>query len=196
MAKDRRAEILAAARELTAASGIAAVTVRSVAARAGIGASTLRYYFPTQRELHVALAAAAFDDQLDDLRIADTRLDPAARLTECLAQFLPDRDDRIPQLEAWIALYHPFGEATDQRRALLGGLSRRALERVDGWLAILESEGVLRPGTRRRHVATAFVAVDGVSLGLLSGVAISTVEEGVEVLRAVIEHVIVASSQS
>ena len=42
-------QILEAARSVIAESGVAALSVRTVAARAGIGASTLRYHFPTLR---------------------------------------------------------------------------------------------------------------------------------------------------
>ena len=51
----RREEIVLAAADLAAERGLSAVTVRAVAARAGIGASTLRHYFPTQSELYHAM---------------------------------------------------------------------------------------------------------------------------------------------
>ncbi|QTV79795.1 TetR/AcrR family transcriptional regulator [Microbacterium sp. NIBRBAC000506063] len=86
---DRRKQILAAARELAATGGLAAVSVRSVATRAGIGASTLRHYFPTQQELHDAVLGATFDANLRDLRIAETAVSAEDRLVECLWQFLP-----------------------------------------------------------------------------------------------------------
>ncbi|QBI18465.1 TetR/AcrR family transcriptional regulator [Egibacter rhizosphaerae] len=195
MSTERRAEILRAAREIAMRGGLAAISVRSVAAEAGIGASTLRHYFPTQRELHDAVAAALMDEQLDDLRIADAGLDPAARLTECLAQFLPQSDERIHDLDRWLALHHAVrkGEADP---APLAAMSARAAERIDAWLETLAEEGVLRDAPRQRHLATVLAVVDGVCLGLLTGTSLATVADALEVVDATVRHTVVASGRA
>jgi AcrR family transcriptional regulator len=192
MGGNRRAEILRAARGIAARDGLAAVSVRSVAAEADIGASTLRYYFPTQRELHDAVAAASLDEQLDDLRIADAELDPATRLTECLAQFLPPSNERIHELDSWLALHHAVRRG-DADAAPLAAMSARAAARVDGWLGMLAEEGMLRDAPRRQHLATVLAVVDGVCLGLLTGTTLQTVADALEVVDATVRHTIVTS---
>lgn len=54
---ERRAEIVSAAWDLIAADGIHGATVRHVARRAGVAAGSVRYVFPTQDELLLAVVA-------------------------------------------------------------------------------------------------------------------------------------------
>lgn len=76
-----------------AKGGFTAASVRAVAARAGIGASTMRYWFPSQEALSTAIAQSALTLELRDERITDQPLPPAERLAEFLMQFLPVDED-------------------------------------------------------------------------------------------------------
>ncbi|MGW9405860.1 TetR family transcriptional regulator [Arthrobacter sp. NPDC055585] len=84
---------LHAAEALVAKGGFTAASVRAVAARAGIGASTMRYWFPSQEALSTAIAQSALTLELRDERITDQPLPPAERLAEFLMQFLPVDED-------------------------------------------------------------------------------------------------------
>lgn len=55
-----RSRALAAASALVTEQGAEAVSVRTIAARAGVGASSLYYYFPTKEELLLQIALAGF----------------------------------------------------------------------------------------------------------------------------------------
>lgn len=161
----RREHIVAAAREVAAEQGMAALSVRTVAARAGVGASTLRYYFPAQRDLYDAVTDALFDAGLGDLRIRDSRIPASDRLVECLRQFLTPADG----LEQWAATVAAVAgpDSTPERRELWMSAVRRAHERVRVWLEILAGEGALSGGDPVRHARQLLLGIDGAALWLL-----------------------------
>lgn len=190
---DRHQQILDAAREVVAEEGVEALSVRNVAAKAAIGASTLRWYFPTQRDLYDEVVGQTFHAQLDDLRIADNTVPPSRRLTECMQQFLPADDSRIPELFGWFAGYSAAlgPDHTEQTAQLLATLSRASYERVGQWLARLESEGVLRHTDLQRHAVTLLALIDGLCLELLTPESSLTVTDARAVLAEVISGVVV-----
>ena len=60
----RHDAILAAAREIAAADGMAAVQIAPVAERAGIATGTVYRYFPSKTELVAALVAALAEREM------------------------------------------------------------------------------------------------------------------------------------
>src|SRR5699024_3225475 len=97
----KRGDIIAAAVRLAERSdpGQANLSVRAVAAEAGVDASTLRHYFPTQSGLHEAVALRSIDTVISDSSITDSSIDPGQRLVQCRAQFLPTHERREFRLE-------------------------------------------------------------------------------------------------
>ncbi|NED96680.1 TetR/AcrR family transcriptional regulator [Phytoactinopolyspora alkaliphila] len=192
---DRREQIVDAAAHVAAENGLASLSVRVVAARAGLGASTLRHYFPTQADLYHAVVGRLLHPHLDDLRIQDRDASATERLAECMGQFLPRKEDHAAQLESWLAAYAlAVGpERTDNGAHLLASMAQHARERVDGWLAVLESEGSLRGTDRGRHVTTLLAVVDGLCLELVTPGSLTTVELAHSILDEVIENVVVVS---
>lgn len=192
----RREQILAAASELAAERGMGAVSVRAVAARAGVGASTLRHYFPTQSELFQALVGRSFNNGLSDLNIADAKRPAAERLCTCMAQFLPADDGQVRELEGWLSLYaSAFGPGRSAAGAqLLASLQKHANRRVRGWLAVLEAEGAALREDQDRNTMTLLAIVDGLCMDLLVGRSGSTVSEARGVLLNIVTRVIVAPS--
>jgi AcrR family transcriptional regulator len=84
----RHAAILAAARELAAEGGIAAVQIALVAARAGIAAGTVYRYFPSKTELVAALVVALSQAEIAALRqAADAAPGPLSALAATIATF-------------------------------------------------------------------------------------------------------------
>lgn len=165
---DRREQIVQAAVALVREGGLDVLSVRAVAARAGIGASTLRHYFPRQRDLNVAVAARLMSVQIDDRRIHDRHVDPAERLLECLSQFLAEDDDRA-HLVAWLDLLH--GAVTQREDSLRGqvlaGFGAAGDERVTAWLEQLASEGHLDAAEVERGALGLLVRLDGLGLAML-----------------------------
>lgn len=194
---DRQTQIVQAARAIVAERGVGALSVRSTAARAGIGASTLRHYFPTQQALFDAVVGAAFHDELDDLRIADTRVPAGQRLTECMAQFLPPSENDIPGLLNWLTMYTAAlgPERTEQGTRALTSLTALGRQRVHGWLEVLHADDLLRHADLPRHTTVLMTYLDGLCLALLApGPGGITVEQARGHLRELIDAMVVAPS--
>jgi len=195
---DRREEILTAAEELVTTAGLAAISVRAVADRAGIGASTLRYWFPSQDALVTALARRRVDPQLEDRRIADTSLPATDRLTECLAQFLPATDAQIPLLEQWAALLTTAvgPHATPLGRATYAGGVQSAADRVQTWLTHLVDEGALPPERAATAVPLLLTRIDGLCLGLLPTGTVPDLANALTILRADVDALLASTGPS
>lgn len=160
-----REKIIDAATEIIRAGGDRP-SVRAVAARAGVGASTLRHYFPTQRALLDAAVAELYAEAMPDARIRDTSVPPRERLLECLWALLEPFGSEEQARQTWRTIYEAFiaPEATDQAREGYLVLIRQAELRVESWLAILEAEGVLPPGDTAARTRFLMAVVDGISL--------------------------------
>lgn len=190
---DRRGQIVQAARSLIAEEGLGGLSVRAAAARAGIGASTLRHYFPTQQALFDAVVSASFNAQLDDLRIDDAQVPAQDRLLECLAQFLPPSDQESPQLLNWLAMYTTAlgPDRSDQAERALSSLTSLGRQRVVTWLQVLDDQGQLRHHDLGRHAALLLAHLDGLCLALLTPGSGSTVSGSLEQLRELIGALVV-----
>ncbi|MBO1751130.1 TetR/AcrR family transcriptional regulator [Actinotalea sp. BY-33] len=193
MTTDRRQQILAAADAIVSERGFPALSVRGVAARAGIGPSTLRHYFPTQQDLYDAVVGRSFDTKVEDLRITDETVAPAARLTECLLQFMPEDESALPALGTWLRTYAATLEPDRNEHVvrLLVSLTTHARSRVDSWLATLEAEGVLRSGPADRHRTALLAVVDGLCLAMLTPGVRTPLAEARAVLAHVVENLVV-----
>lgn len=189
---DRRDSILAAARAVVAEGGIAALSVRTVAARAGIGASTLRHYFPSQRELYDAVVGALFHGTVEDLRIADRSVDPLERLLDCVGQFLP-AEDAPPALAGWFAMFASAAGSgsTEQGRVLLERLAADSRSRISRWIVLLAEEGVLRRGPLDQHVELILALLDGLCLRMLTPGSGTTTAGARVLLAAALERAVV-----
>lgn len=189
---DRREQILAAAREVAADNGVSSLSVRQVAARAGIGASTLRYYFPSQSALYDAVVGDIFDAQLDDLRISDVTVPADIRLTEVMLQFLPATPEQVPQLHGWFALYAAgLNQDRDEpSERLLTSLVGHARDRIGRWLGVLEDEGALRAEDRDRHITVLTAMADGLSLALLAPGTTVTLHQSHATLTDVVQRLL------
>ncbi|APY84832.1 TetR/AcrR family transcriptional regulator [Streptomyces alfalfae] len=167
MAGSRRQQIVEAARSILSEDPQSTLAVRTVAARVGIGASTLRHYFPTQQSLHEAIFAAALEDTPSEMRIHDTSTPARTRLRECLVQLLPPQQpisgaaaDRI-----LTALSTSFGSSsTDEARNAWGAYTLRTLDAIVGWLRVLAHQGVITDVDLRRRARFLLTVVEGIAL--------------------------------
>lgn len=92
-----RARVLAAARDLFAAEGVAGLSIRAIAARAGMPTMTLYSYFPGKMGIIRALWSEAFAPlfvELDAVEAAEK--EPRARLRK-VAQTMVDYWQRYPE---------------------------------------------------------------------------------------------------
>ncbi|GAA1862395.1 TetR/AcrR family transcriptional regulator [Brevibacterium marinum] len=190
----KRDDIISAAIRLAEASppGQASLSVRAVAKEAGIGASTLRHYFPTQSDLHEAIARGSMDIAVKDFSIADSSLDPAERLFACCAQFLPTHAHRDAQLELWFTM-HLSALGPDRR-----DVSRRLLEYghdvtydcLHRWLGILAEEGHIDPAEAGPSAIALFTMLDGLALHSIVTPDRVTVDAALQQLRWLIAKVL------
>ncbi len=160
-----RDRIIAAATEMMK-EGAPRLSVRAVAARAGVGASTLRHHFPTQRDLINSALTATYDAAMPDERIRDTSIPPRERLRECIRRLLDPFGTPAEAREVWTNLLHMFAEAEadPKTRAGYDVLVDQAERRIKAWLAILEEEGVLAPGDSDTRSDFLLTLVDGLSI--------------------------------
>lgn len=164
--KSRQEEILAAALRLTYEQGVGALSVRSVAAAAGVGATTLRHYFPSQADLYQAVASRLVTNVLSDLDITDDSRDPAARLYDCLAQFVPQPDEQTQALTGWAELHRlALGGDAGVVEILKSG-RRASKEALLRWFGVLADQGHAAPADIDAHVTRALTLIDGLNLDL------------------------------
>lgn len=190
----RRDDIISAAIRLAeqGSPGQISLSVRAVAKEAGIGASTLRHYFPTQADLHEAIARGSMKTAVKDFSISDSDLDPAARLFECCAQFLPTHEHRDMQLELWFTM-HLSALGPDRRE-----VSRRLLEYghdftyecLHRWLGILSDEGHIDPAEVASTSVALFTMLDGLALHSIVTPERVTVDAALDQLRWMIAKVL------
>ncbi|MDR1119055.1 MAG: TetR family transcriptional regulator [Bifidobacteriaceae bacterium] len=171
----RRQDILDAAAALLAERGADALSVRAVAARAGVGASTLRHYFPVQRDLVAAALSQVVKSLLGDLDIANVARAAADRLTECLAQFLPPPGTGEAQTRAAAQALLTLGQAyapgaAPAARGVAAAVAAQTAARVRGWIDLLKTQGALSPQANPEALTWAFTALlDGLLIGMASG---------------------------
>ena len=142
------------------------LSVRSVAARAGVGASTLRHYFPSQKALMETVFTALYDEALPDERMRDTTIAPRDRLIESLWQMLEPVGTPVVARDVWVTLFHTFigPEATEDARKGYLVLVRHAEQRIVAWLEMLEAEGALVPGDNIQRTRFLLTVTDGLSI--------------------------------
>ncbi|MEV4046599.1 TetR/AcrR family transcriptional regulator [Streptomyces sp. NPDC049744] len=167
MTENRREQIVRTAREMLAEDPGTTLAVRAVAERVGIGASTLRHYFPTQRALHEAVLAASFATTASDLRIRDTQVPARERLSECLLQLLPPAHPADLSMDRWIdTINSVFGStAKPEARTAWASYVVQTRRQISDWLRILAAEGMVAGGSEERGARFLLTVLDGMALG-------------------------------
>lgn len=182
---DTRARIIAAAKEILVDGTDSRPSVRAVAARAGVGASTLRHHFRTQHELVDAVMESIYRAAMPDLRIGDVSVPADVRLAECLSSLLTPIGSPEQARQMWRQLFRTFVDS-DQRAGwpAYTALVRHTRERVESWLSILEQEGAVPAGEQRLRARYLLIVLDGLAVArALPGTALAPQEEAT-VLRA------------
>ena len=127
---ERRAELSAAARDVALADGLAAVTLRGVAARAGVAPALVAHYHPAMDELVASAFRAVVAAELDEVRGLLAPVDGAtARLAALLRTLLDGtrEDVTLVWVEAW---------ALGRRNEALAAAVR---DEMDAWQALILS---------------------------------------------------------
>ncbi|MFH5229597.1 TetR/AcrR family transcriptional regulator [Antrihabitans spumae] len=163
---DSRAKILIAACEMFGENQASPLSVRSVAARAGVSMGSLRHHFPTQRALRDAVLETIYDVvTTKDQAIHDTSLPARDRLVHCLRLVLAPLDDDKAR-KAWITLIESFVEPehTDSLRTTYAAIADEGKRRVEHWLRVLDKEGVRADGDLGSQATFLNIVLNGLSL--------------------------------
>lgn len=118
---ERRRVVSDAASRVLARNGLGALSVRNVAAEAGLAPSTVRYVFPTQASVRAHALARVFDATTHRVDAVPSDLPDRERAHRILLELLPLDEQRRIELDVYLAL----GNAALTDREL-----RPALDRV------------------------------------------------------------------
>jgi AcrR family transcriptional regulator len=161
-----REKILKAAAEMIADDVTATLSVRAVAARAGVSTGSLRFHFPTQRALQDEVLTRIYQHFMPDDPILDRSLPARDRLVNCLRQVLAPGGVGDDARRSFGLAYEAFiaPAPSEQVRAAYLGYERASAARVTYWLSTLDDEGSVPPGDRAKDVRFLLTVLNGLSL--------------------------------
>lgn len=161
-----RVRIIIAAAEMVSENPRARLSVRAVAARAGVSTGSLRYHFPTQRELQDTVLRTIYEVVAPDDRIRERSVPARDRLVECLRNVLSPAGVGAQARESWARIHEAFiaPEPSAESTAAYQALWRQGQGRVEYWLAVLEEEGALASGDHTAQARFLMTVVDGLSV--------------------------------
>ena len=164
--RDTRSKILIAAATMIGEGPATRLSVRAVAARAGVSTGSLRHFFPTQQELLDTVVEGLQTLDLPDDPMADPARPPAERLEACLRVLLSSVGTGSTARRNWVSLHDAYIAAAgrDDTAPTFLAMERLAVDRVERWLAVLREEGALRPGDLEGHARFLLTVVNGLSL--------------------------------
>lgn len=157
---ERSAEIADAARHVALEQGLAAVTLRAIAARAGVTPALVAHYQPSMDALVASTFTAIVAAEIDEVDTLLARLPgPRERLGALLDTLLDgSRDDvTVVWVEAWA-----LGRRND-------ALAASVREQMDAWQAVVQGvieEGAAEAGFRTEDPAAAAWQLLGMIDGL------------------------------
>lgn len=162
-----RETILAAAAEILGEEGMAAkLSVRRVAARAGVSTGSLRHHFPTQQDLRDELVRRVYEWAVPASVIDDTSRSARDRLVASLRGVLgaaavgqQARDAMLDLTRQFIAV-----EQTAAVREAYLAMERDGQRRVEGWLLVLAAEGAVAEGDIPRQARFLNTVLEGLAL--------------------------------
>jgi AcrR family transcriptional regulator len=192
--EERRRELTAALLRIASTRGLQAVSMREVAAEAGVSLRVVQYYFADKRALMasgLAELVARMDRRVRDRAAAiGTGLPPRTVLEVVLTSVLPtDEDSRLDQL-AWTAYYAGGLTDADGTQGLTGeGLAGPdGLERyLVGVVTRAQEAGEVDPARDARREVVALLAMAN---GLTSSVLGTQrdVDDAVSVVRYALDR--------
>ena len=159
----RKAQLAEAVWRVIVERGIGAVSVRTVAAEAGVAVGSLRHLFPTRTEL-LEFSAELMVDRATARILALPVGDPREHALDVLRQLLPLTPDSRAELEVNIALIAEapalpgLARIRDEADRALAGACLGLVERLAGRVA----DDALRQEALRLHAL-----VDGLAVHLL-----------------------------
>lgn len=143
--RDTRNQILIAAAKMLGENPTSGLSVRAVAAKAGVSTGSVRHFFPTQRALLDTVIAGMYDLDVPGDPMLDTERSPQERLVACLQMFL-DQVGMGEQARArWLSIHEAYIISSPSRTQAetFFALERLGLHRIERWLYALADEGAI-----------------------------------------------------
>lgn len=189
---DSRAKVIIAACEMFGEDPTSSLSVRSVAARAGVSMGSLRHHFPTQRALRDAVLETIYDVVAsDDQIIHDRSVPPRDRLVTCVRQVLAPAAGRQARA-AWITFFDAFlnPEPTEAILSSYLSIEREGLRRVEHWIGVLAKEGVVADGDIEVQARYLNTVLTGLSLDRALPAAESLLEKETATLYYAVDSIL------
>lgn len=189
--RDTRDKILVAAATMIGEDPTARLSVRAVAARAGVSTGSLRHFFPTQRELLETVIAGMYEIEIPDDAIHDTERTPADRLLGALRQMLAAIGTGEQAREHWRATYSTYltsAPTADDTSTYLA-LERLGLHHIERWLRVLIDEGAIPGGNVERRARFLGTLVNGLFVERVLPTDAMHLQHETETLRLAVEAV-------
>lgn len=163
---DTRSKILIAAATMLGEDPTARLTVRAVAARAGVSTGSLRHFFPTQQQLLDTVVEGLQTVEIADDPMADQSRSPADRLEACLQLLLRSVGTGAAARENWIAMHDAYiaSRAPDESGNTFLAMERLGISRVERWLDTLRQEGIGLPDDLEEPARFLLTVVNGLAL--------------------------------
>jgi len=163
---DTRSKILIAAATMLGEDPTARLTVRAVAARAGVSTGSLRHFFPTQQQLLDTVVEGLQTVEITDDPMADPSRSPADRLEACMQLLLTSVGTGAAARENWIAMHDAYiaSRAPDESGNTFLAMERLGVSRVERWLDTLRQEGVGLPDDLEEPARFLLTVVNGLAL--------------------------------
>ena len=160
--EERRRTVSAAAARVLAQDGLGALSVRNVAAAAGLPPSTVRYVFPTQASMREHTITAVFARTRARIDALPADLPPRERVHRLVLELLPLDEERVIELDVYLALGNAALTDAELRPAL-----DRVVDEMREW-----SEGILQllgvPEDDREYEARRLHAlIDGLAMQIV-----------------------------
>lgn len=105
----RREEIATAAWRVILQKGIGAVSVRTVAAEAGLSVGSVRHVFASQTQLLAFAMELVIDRAADRITALPERDDPIESMEDIAIELLPLDEERRSEMEVYLALFAATG---------------------------------------------------------------------------------------
>ena len=156
---ERRAELADAARSVAVADGLSAVTLRGVAAQAGVAPGLVAHYYESMDGLVAETFSGIVADEIDEVRgLLAAAAAPVARLRDLVRTLLDGSRDDVTSI--WVEAF-----ALGRRNETLGAAVRL---QMDAWRDVIE--GVIADGVAAGAFRTAEPqAVAWQLLGMIDG---------------------------
>ncbi|MFD6858190.1 TetR/AcrR family transcriptional regulator [Rhodococcus sp. NPDC060090] len=194
---DTKARIIIAACEMIDEDPASTLSVRTVAARAGVSMGSLRHHFPTQRALRDAVLETIYDVVAPDGQIIHDKAVPARdRLVQCLRQVLRVEIGEQSR-QAWIKFFDAFiaAEPTDDIRTAYLAMASEGERRIEHWLTILAKEDALPESDIAAYAKLLNTVLNGLSMERALPSDESILQRETEILYTAVDSILSTGSR-